>query len=172
VFTWPDATQLNSGYVILQQVLETTWQCCWVESREQQAVWSSLLSDSTYFYDLRGMCDEISHNTHADTVFLSCHSVTDSNISWWCPCNVRHPSGRLFHRVIMFTTYSVYAMYYSWVQLKQLIYFFFFVGRCGVVGSTLAFGSTGHGFESEHRLFSHHGASAFSIFCEQINSIQ
>jgi len=34
------------------------------------------------------------------------------------------------------------------------------VGRCGV-GSTLAFGSIGHGFESEHRLFSHHGASAF-----------
>jgi len=37
-----------------------------------------------------------------------------------------------------------------------------FVGRCGVVGSTLAFGSIGHGFESEHFLFSHHGASAFS----------
>jgi len=34
--------------------------------------------------------------------------------------------------------------------------------RCGVVGSTLAFGSIGHGFESKHRLFSHHGASAFS----------
>jgi len=28
------------------------------------------------------------------------------------------------------------------------------------VGSTLAFGSIGHGFESEHRLFSHHSASA------------
>jgi len=36
-----------------------------------------------------------------------------------------------------------------------------FVGRCGVVDSTLAFGSVGHGFESEYRLFSHHGASAF-----------
>ena len=36
------------------------------------------------------------------------------------------------------------------------------VGRCGVVGSTLAFGSTGHGFDSEHRYFSHHSASAFS----------
>jgi len=36
------------------------------------------------------------------------------------------------------------------------------VGRRGVVGSTLAFGSIGHGFESEHRLFSHHSASAFS----------
>jgi len=36
------------------------------------------------------------------------------------------------------------------------------VGRCGVVDSTLAFGSIGHGFESEHSLFSHHGASAFS----------
>jgi len=38
------------------------------------------------------------------------------------------------------------------------------VGRCGVVGSTLAFGSIGHGFESEHHLFSHHGVSvsAFS----------
>jgi len=35
------------------------------------------------------------------------------------------------------------------------------VGRCGVVGSTLAFGSIGHGFESEHSLFSHHVASAF-----------
>jgi len=37
-----------------------------------------------------------------------------------------------------------------------------FVGRCGVVGITLAFGSISHGFESENRLFSHHGASAFS----------
>jgi len=36
-----------------------------------------------------------------------------------------------------------------------------FVGRCGELGSTLAFGSIGRGFESEHRLFSHHGASAF-----------
>jgi len=36
------------------------------------------------------------------------------------------------------------------------------VRRCGVVGSTFAFGSIGRGFESEHRLFSHHGASAFS----------
>jgi len=36
------------------------------------------------------------------------------------------------------------------------------VRRCGVVGSTLAFGSIGHVFESEHRLFSHHSASAFS----------
>jgi len=34
--------------------------------------------------------------------------------------------------------------------------------RRGVVCSTLAFGSIGHGFESEHRLFSHHSASAFS----------
>jgi len=33
---------------------------------------------------------------------------------------------------------------------------------CGVVGSRLAFGSISHGFESEHRLFSHHSASAFS----------
>jgi len=32
----------------------------------------------------------------------------------------------------------------------------------GVVGSTLAVGSIGHGFESEHRLFSHYSASAFS----------
>jgi len=29
-------------------------------------------------------------------------------------------------------------------------------------GRTFAFGSIGHGFESEHRLFSHHSASAFS----------
>jgi len=36
------------------------------------------------------------------------------------------------------------------------------MGRCGVVGSTLAFGSIGNGFEYEHRLFSHHGTSAFS----------
>jgi len=34
--------------------------------------------------------------------------------------------------------------------------------RCGVVDSTLAFGSIGHGFESEHSLFSHNSASAFS----------
>jgi len=32
----------------------------------------------------------------------------------------------------------------------------------GLVGSTLALESIGHGFESEHRLFSHHVASAFS----------
>jgi len=31
-----------------------------------------------------------------------------------------------------------------------------------IVGSTLAFRSIGLGFESEHRLFSHHSASAFS----------
>jgi len=36
------------------------------------------------------------------------------------------------------------------------------VRRCGEVGSTLAFGSIGHGFESEHHLFSHYSASAFS----------
>ena len=36
------------------------------------------------------------------------------------------------------------------------------VGRCGVVGSTLAFGSTGLGLDPEHRYFSHHSASAFS----------
>jgi len=29
------------------------------------------------------------------------------------------------------------------------------VRRCGGVGSTLAFGSIGHGFESEHRFFSY-----------------
>jgi len=34
-------------------------------------------------------------------------------------------------------------------------------GRCGVVGSTLAFGSIGHGLESELPLFSHHNASTF-----------
>jgi len=31
----------------------------------------------------------------------------------------------------------------------------------GLWCSTRAFGSIGHGFESEHRLFSHHGASAY-----------
>jgi len=36
------------------------------------------------------------------------------------------------------------------------------LGRRGVVGNTLAFGSIGHGFEFEHRLFSHHGASSSS----------
>jgi len=36
------------------------------------------------------------------------------------------------------------------------------VERCGVVGNTLAFGLISHGFESEHRLFSHQNASAFS----------
>jgi len=35
-------------------------------------------------------------------------------------------------------------------------------GRCGVVRRTLAFGSIGHGFESEQRLFSHLNVSAFS----------
>jgi hypothetical protein len=36
------------------------------------------------------------------------------------------------------------------------------VGCCGVVGSMLAFGSTGRGFDPEHRYFSHHSVSAFS----------
>jgi len=36
------------------------------------------------------------------------------------------------------------------------------VGRCGVVRSTLTSGSICHGFESEHCLFSHYRASAFS----------
>jgi len=35
-------------------------------------------------------------------------------------------------------------------------------GCCGVVGSTLAFRSIGHGFESEHRLLSYYSAPAFS----------
>jgi len=50
-------------------------------------------------------------------------------------------------------------------RLAKFLFFIgscIFVGRCGVVGSTLTFGSIGHGFESEHRLFSHDGASAFS----------
>jgi len=47
------------------------------------------------------------------------------------------------------------------VAVVQPIYLLF-VRRCGVMGSTLTFGSIGHGFESEHRLFSHHSASAFS----------
>jgi len=42
------------------------------------------------------------------------------------------------------------------------LFIFFFVGRCGAVGNTLAFGYIGHGFESEHRLFSHHSTSAFN----------
>jgi len=36
------------------------------------------------------------------------------------------------------------------------------VKHFGVVGTTLAFGSIGRGFESEHPLFSHHSATAFS----------
>jgi len=36
------------------------------------------------------------------------------------------------------------------------------IGLCGVVGSTLAFRSTGHAFESEQRSFSQHSASACS----------
>jgi len=36
------------------------------------------------------------------------------------------------------------------------------LGRCRVVGSTLAFGSIGHGLESELHLFSHYSVSAFN----------
>jgi len=36
--------------------------------------------------------------------------------------------------------------------------------RRGVVGSTIALGSIGHGFEAEHRLFSHHSSSGFCAF--------
>jgi len=39
---------------------------------------------------------------------------------------------------------------------------YFIMGCCGAVGSTLAFESIGHGFESELSLFSHHDVSAFS----------
>jgi len=35
------------------------------------------------------------------------------------------------------------------------------VGHYAVDGSTLAFGYVGNGFESKHRLFSHHNAAAF-----------
>jgi len=47
-------------------------------------------------------------------------------------------------------------MYYnvgSLAILDILLALTYNVGRRGVVGSTLAFGSIGHGFESEHRLF-------------------
>jgi len=37
------------------------------------------------------------------------------------------------------------------------------VGLCGVMGSTLAFGLIGHGFESEHRLFAHHSLQSSKI---------
>jgi len=47
------------------------------------------------------------------------------------------------------------------VSVYHLLCLFNVVGRCGVVDSTLAFGSIGHGFESKHSLFSHHSASAF-----------
>jgi len=39
--------------------------------------------------------------------------------------------------------------------------FSYITGCCGVVGSTLTFGSIGHGFESEHHLFSYHSTSVF-----------
>jgi len=48
-------------------------------------------------------------------------------------------------------------------EYTQYIYIAYsFLRCCGVVSITLASGSIGHGFESEHRLFSHHRASAFS----------
>jgi len=46
----------------------------------------------------------------------------------------------------------------------------------GVVGSTLAFGSIGHGFESEHSFLLRHSASAFNKLgllakCSQYDSV-
>jgi len=41
-------------------------------------------------------------------------------------------------------------------------------GRCGIVVCTLAFGSIGHGFESEHRLLLHHDASALICWYDLI----
>jgi len=40
-----------------------------------------------------------------------------------------------------------------WFKSHQGRAMYSMVGRCDVVGSTLAFGSIGHGFESEHRFF-------------------
>jgi len=48
------------------------------------------------------------------------------------------------------------------IGIDDAVVFVAIARRYGVVGSTLAFGSIGHGFESEHRLFSHHSASAFN----------
>jgi len=48
------------------------------------------------------------------------------------------------------------------VLVDDLLQRLYVLRRFGVVGSTLAFGSMGHGFESEHGLFYHHSASAFS----------
>jgi hypothetical protein len=48
------------------------------------------------------------------------------------------------------------------VDLQYISRYDFVMRRCGVVGSTLAFGSTGRGFDHEHRYFLHHSASAFN----------
>jgi len=47
-------------------------------------------------------------------------------------------------------------------HMGQLPGNFIFISWVLQLGSTLASGSIGHGFESEHRLFSHHGESTFS----------
>jgi len=48
-----------------------------------------------------------------------------------------------------------------WISIRPITNYMLpdtVVGRCGVVGSTLTFGSICHGFESEDRLFSDYGA--------------
>jgi len=77
-------------------------------------------------------------------------------------CNTAHIV--IVHRV---HSGNFHLPYFTW-NTRVLVLFSFhksqfgLVRRCGIVGSTLAFGSIGHGFESEHRLFSHHSALAFS----------
>jgi len=50
--------------------------------------------------------------------------------------------------------------------MVYMVYTWSWGSACGVActrcGSTRAFGSIGRGFESEHRIFSHHSASCFS----------
>jgi len=49
-----------------------------------------------------------------------------------------------------------------WEALCGVLYVGRYVGRRGLVDSILAFGSIGHGFAYEHRIFSHHSESLYS----------
>jgi len=60
-------------------------------------------------------------------------------------------------------TYShTHTHTYIYIYIYIYICYIVLVRLCGVVGSTLAIEFIVQGFESEHRLFSHHSASAFS----------
>jgi len=75
-------------------------------------------------------------------------------------CRFVHSRGKMIAgwELVAMPTVAIPTVRLKW-QWEGLVGF---VRGGAVVGSTLAFGSICHGFESEHHTFSHHSASAYS----------